>query len=158
MSTSENKYEKIIKQLRETEPVLQDKEELTEKIILKIKQEKLQPLKKINVFTLVIRPAMTAAAIFLIGLFLFQQVNYSSQHSKYEFSSNEIKTENSLIGKELGYNKEIANKMDDCFHVGQAKSKSISRICAAKVILMQKSIEIKESQRRRQRLQSWFNH
>jgi hypothetical protein len=72
MEKSNLPYEKIISALRETQPQIRESEFLTEKIVGVVKNERREG--KIRVVTF-FRPALSAAAVLLIGLFFFETTN-----------------------------------------------------------------------------------
>lgn len=71
METGEEKYKKLIDKLKNIEPVLDNPEVLTEKIMSSLKTDRRNKLKEVILFA---RPWLSAAAIFLTGLFIYQKV------------------------------------------------------------------------------------
>lgn len=158
MSTSKNKYEKIIKQLQETEPVLQDKEELTAKIISKIEQEKFQSLNKVNAFTLVIRPAMTAAAFFLVGLFLFQQVDYTPEFSEPKIPKTIDQNAINDFRQIIENRDELSEELRACIDETKSESKKMDRECVMKLISLYKKMERQKPKSYKQWIKNRFNY
>ncbi len=71
MTNKNTKYDTLIARLRDAKPVVPDADMLTDEIMLAIsKQNKNTSYRVLNWF----RPFMTAAAMFLLGLFLYQQL------------------------------------------------------------------------------------
>jgi hypothetical protein len=66
------KYDQIIQHLRQQKPEMTDAEMLTDSIM-----ERITPKMKMSTpsFLLIVRAISSSAAIFLLGLFLYQQVN-----------------------------------------------------------------------------------
>jgi hypothetical protein len=70
MEKTDYKLEETINRLRKSKPVLNHGDELTEKIMNSISERKTNTLERIIVL---VRPWISAAAVFLIGLYIFQQ-------------------------------------------------------------------------------------
>ena len=68
MEKNELKYNELIGKLRGKEPRLNDPEELTEKIMWSLKRKN----SKVTRVIILVRPWLSAAAIFLIALFIYQ--------------------------------------------------------------------------------------
>jgi hypothetical protein len=73
---TDDKYNRLIDRLKIEKPVLKNPEELTEKIM-----SSLEPIRsnKFEKIILQVRPWLSAAAIFLIGLFVYQQLPRSPE-------------------------------------------------------------------------------
>lgn len=70
MANTEAKYDKFIEKLRNAKPVDGNSDLLTDEIMRAIQ---LKPKNKAYIGLLWVRPLMTAAAIFFLGLFFYQQ-------------------------------------------------------------------------------------
>jgi hypothetical protein len=76
---TEEKYKILLHKLQESKPVLQNPEEVTQDIMSKLKR------KEDDTFTRIIirlRPWISTAAIFLIGLFIYQQTEVPVEENR----------------------------------------------------------------------------
>lgn len=71
MENKANKYDRLIDKLRMAKPVLQNAEGLTESIMQKIENKSFRPESSWIVW---VRAASSAAAVFLLGLYVCQQI------------------------------------------------------------------------------------
>ncbi len=115
MKNNEKNDNGLINKVRETEPELDKPGELTENVMnrLKVRQTGRPKLKKLIV---VLRPAMSAAALWLIGLFVFQYFDASVTHDKpknYIYSFTEKKPGLNKTDNLQTY-KQLVNKTNHC--------------------------------------------
>lgn len=153
-----DRYEEIIKQLREAEPVLQKEGELTSTIISKIQQEESLSTKETNIFTRVIRPAMTAAAVFLIGLFLFEQVNYPSEFSRQKLSKTLGQSEINDFQQTVINSDELSAELQVCINEARSKSKKMDKECVMRLIKLYKKMERQKPKTYIKKIKNRFNH
>ena len=92
---NDNIYNELIEKLQKMKPELTNEEELTERIMEAVK---LQSVKKPAKLILLIRPVITAAAVFLTGLLVLQQMDIPKLPSEpVALSQKELIVNNSFI-------------------------------------------------------------
>ena len=74
METNDNKFDITISNLRQQKPEIKDAETLTDSIMERLtqKSKRLTPS-----FLLIVRTVSSSAAVYLLGLFLFQQMDFT---------------------------------------------------------------------------------
>ena len=74
MEITDNKFDNIINNLRQQKPEIKDAETLTDSIMERLtqKSKRLTPS-----FLLIVRTVSSSAAVYLLGLFLFQQMDFT---------------------------------------------------------------------------------
>jgi len=74
MEITDNKFDNIISNLRQQKPEIKDAETLTDSIMERLtpKSKRLTPS-----FLLIVRTVSSSAAVFLLGLFLYQQMDFT---------------------------------------------------------------------------------
>ena len=81
MTQANEKYEKLLKILRESKPILQDTEDIKDKVISRIRQSGKREEETMNAFDYLfgwvyiswVRNSLIAASVILIGMFVYQQ-------------------------------------------------------------------------------------
>lgn len=133
----EDTYKNIIVRIRETKPELEQPELLTERIMNEINKK--VPLKKsdFNLLYKVIQPILSAAAIFLTGLFIIQynepvQVKYSNFKQNNTFPE----IQESLTVKKSGSpdNKTWVREYQECISAENSLN-TINRTCLFTALL-----------------------
>ncbi len=152
-----NKYKNIIAQLRETEPVLENKEELANIIVSLIRENKSILSKEVNVFKTVIRPVITVAAIFLIGFFLFEQSTYSSFSNQHEISKTNVQKELLNMPQSKAMDKELSEEFKFCINKVKSNSEEANHRCVIKLLRLYKEMEKQQTKSYKQKLRNWLN-
>jgi hypothetical protein len=83
MTNTETKYSTLIGKLRNAKPVDSNPDLLTDEIMCSIS---MHPRKKASLVFSWVRPLLTAAAVFLLGLFLYQQAETTNNLQKVNAS------------------------------------------------------------------------
>ncbi len=106
MTTDNTKYNTLVNRLREVKPVPSDADLLTHDIMQAISRQNNNIPQQILIW---MRPIMTAAAVFLLGLFFYQQVETTNTTQVYTAS----KYVNQAVLKKMNCNAETTIRMTE---------------------------------------------
>jgi len=105
MSTKTDKLDKLIVKIRDAEPILHDADFLTDRIMYQIENQAPRLESRLIIW---IRAVSSTAAIFLVGLFIFQQI--ASKNS--EPCSNKTQFIETKINMDSVYNLKAINEQN----------------------------------------------
>lgn len=114
MENNDNIYNYLINKLRNTNPELSDPKSLTDNIMISIQKTTETNLKRIVLWA---RPVMTIAALFLFGLFIFQQLDETDVTQVSSMAYHENMKQNYTINKCFAEGEQTGNKYKSLFDI-----------------------------------------
>ena len=114
MKNTDNIYNYLINKLRNTKPELSDAKSLTDNIMISIQKTSETNVKRIVLWT---RPVMTVAALFLLGLFIFQQFDETDVPKESSLTYLENLKPNPIISNCFAESEQPGNKYKSLFNI-----------------------------------------
>jgi hypothetical protein len=157
MKKFENDHNKIIRTIRDTEPMLHNPAEMTEGIIRRVNDlTEFHANERVNKIIITLRPIMAAAASLLIGLFVYQNLNNSNEGNNRPGSTlyaEIINSESSRIESSNNAHDAVIDKIAQCSDTTEGSFNQLNRDC---LIALASEYYEKRDVNKKQKLLSWY--
>jgi hypothetical protein len=117
MENTDNIYNYLINKLRDTKPEISDTKELTDTIMNSLQKASVKSVNNYKRIVLWARPVMTAAALFLFGLFIFQQLDETDVPQVSSLAYRENLKPNTIISNCFAEDEQTGNKYKSLFSI-----------------------------------------